>query len=230
MSALATSPLLWLAVTLLVFEAADTLSRRSNRHPLLHPVLWAAPVLMAILLVSGTPYPTYAAATWMLGFLLGPATVALAVPLWRARAIVRKAAWPLAAALLAGSVTAAASAVGIVWAFGAPDTLLASAAPRATTTPVAMALSQQLGGIPSLTAAIVLMSGIFGAMIVTPLFNAMRIRDFRARGFAAGVSAHGFGTARAFQVDALGGTFAGVGMAMNAATTALLLTLWAVLV
>jgi len=223
------TPLFWLAVTLLVFEGADRLSNRSNRHPLCHPVLLATPVLIAILLATRTPYPLYAQNTAMLGFLLGPATVGLAVPLWRNRALVRRAAGPLLLALFAGSLTAIVSVTGIVWAFGGSAQILATVAPRSVTTPVAMALAQQLGGIPALAAVVVLIAGVFGAMIATPLLNALRIRDYRVRGFAAGVAAHGFGTARAFQVDELGGTFAGIGMALNAAMTALLLTLWAVL-
>lgn len=227
--ALQGSPLLWLAVTLLVFEGADRLSIRSNRHPLCHPVLLATPVLIALLLATRTPYPVYAGATWALGFLLGPATVGLAVPLWRNRAIVRRAAGPLALALLAGSVTAIASVTAIVWAFGGSAQILATVAPRSVTTPVAMALADQLGGIPPLAAVVVLISGVIGAMAATPLLNALGVRDYRVRGFAAGVAAHGFGTARAFQVSELGGTFAGIGMALNAAMTAILLTLWAVL-
>lgn len=226
---LQTTPLLWLSVTLLVFEGADRLSKRSDRHPLCHPVLTATPVLIAVLLATRTPYPVYAQNTAMLGFLLGPATVGLAVPLWRNRALVHRAAGPLLLALFAGSLTAIVSVTGIVWLFGGSAQILATVAPRSVTTPVAMALAQQLGGIPALAAIVVLIAGVFGAMIATPLLNALGIRDYRVRGFAAGVAAHGFGTARAFQVTELGGTFAGVGMALNAAMTALLLTLWAVL-
>jgi predicted murein hydrolase (TIGR00659 family) len=222
------TPLLCLTVTLLVFEGADQLSKRSNRHPLCHPVLLATPVLIAILLATRTPYPVYAQNTAMLGFLLGPATVGLAVPLWRNRALVRRAAGPLLLALFAGSLTAILSVTGIVWAFGGSARILATVAPRSVTTPVAMALAAQLGGIPALAAVVVLIAGVFGAMIATPLLNALRIKDYRVRGFAAGVAAHGFGTARAFQVTEIGGTFAGIGMALNAAMTALLLTLWVV--
>lgn len=227
--ALQATPLLWLAVTLLVFEGADQLSKRSNRHPLCHPVLLATPVLIAILLTTRTPYPLYAQHTATLGFLLGPATVGLAVPLWRNRALVRRAAGPLLLALFAGSLTAILSVTAIVWAFGGSAQILATVAPRSVTTPVAMALAAQLGGIPALAAVVVLIAGVFGAMIATPLLDALRLRDYRVRGFAAGVAAHGFGTARAFQVTEIGGTFAGIGMALNAAMTALLLTLWAVL-
>lgn len=222
---LARSPLVWLTLTLVVFAAADWISVRSNRNPFCHPILLSAPPLIAILLVTRTPYPTYAEATQVLGFLLGPAVVGLAVPIWAQRDTIRRLALPLAAALLAGSVTAIVSAVGIAWLFGAPKDVLASIAPRAVTTPVAMALAGQMGGIPSLAAVIVMLAGVTGGVSTTALMDLMRIRDYRARGFAIGISAHGFGAARAFQVNQTAGTFASLAMALNAVVTSLLLSI-----
>lgn len=227
---LLTMPLLWLTVTLGVFEVFDTLSKRCNRHPLLHPVLWATPVLIALLLASGTSYATYKAATFPLSFLLGPAVVGLAVPIWRERARIRRLAAPIVLALSAGAVTSIVSAVGVLALFGAPREILASIAPRATTTPVAMAVAGQLGGIPALAAVIVLFAGVFGAMVATPLLNVLNLADYRTRGFALGVAAHGIGTARAFQVDATAGAMASLAMALNAVVTAALLSVVALLV
>lgn len=220
-----TTPLLWLTATIGVFEVFDCLSKRFARHPLLHPVLWSAPVLMGLLVVSTTPYATYVAATQPLSFLLGPAVVGLAVPVWNERVRIRRLAVPIALSLGAGAVTSIVSAVGILSLFGAPMEILASIAPRATTTPVAMAVAQQLGGVPALAAIIVLFAGIFGAMIATPVFGAMGLHDQRARGFALGVAAHGIGTARAFQLDATAGAMASLAMALNAVVTAALLSL-----
>jgi len=229
MNALLAMPIFWLAATLLVFEGADMISRRSGRHPLCHPVLLATPPLIGLLLLTGTAYPTYYGATQVLSFLLGPAVVGLAVPIWQRRGLIRRLALPIGLALFAGAITAIASMVGILALFGAPRAILASAAPRATTTPVAMDMAAQLGGVPSLAAAIVLFAGIIGAMTATPLFNALKIRDYRARGFAVGVSAHGFGAARAFQVDSTAGAFASLGLALNAVATCLLLSVLALL-
>lgn len=229
MIALPAAPLLWLTVTLIVFEGADLVSRRSGRHPLCHPVLFATPVLIALLLISSTPYRVYREATAPLTFMLGPAVVGLAVPVWAQRRLIRRLAVPIGVALLAGATTAIVSAVGILWLTGAPPVLLASIAPRATTSPVAMALAQQLHGIPPLAVAIVLFAGVVGAMTATPLFDRMGIRDYRARGFAIGVSAHGLGAARAFQVDATAGAFASLAMALNAIATAALLGVLAAL-
>lgn len=223
--ALLGTPLLWLTVTLGVFECLDAISRRWGRHPLLHPVLWATPVLIGLLLVTGTPYATYRTATMPLGFLLGPAVVGLAVPIWAARDRIRRLALPILLALGAGAVTSIVSAVGILALFGAPQEMLATIAPRATTTPVAMAVAGQLGGIPALAAIIVLFAGVIGAMAATPLFNRMSIHDYRARGFAIGLAAHGIGAARAFQVDATAGSMASLAMALNAVVTAALLSI-----
>lgn len=230
MNDLLSTPIVWLAITCLIFEGADTLSLRSGRHPLCHPVLLSTPVLIGLLVATRTPYPVYRNATQMLVFLLGPGVVGLAVPIWARRALIMRMAVPIALALAAGAVTAIVSAVGILMAFGAPPDVLASIAPRATTTPVAMAMAGQLGGIPSLAAVIVLFAGVVGAMVATPLFNALGLRDMRARGFAAGVSAHGFGAVRAFQVDAMAGSFASLGMAMNAVATTCLLSILALVV
>ena len=107
-------------------------------------------------------------------------------------------------------------------ALGAPASVVTSIAPKSVTAAVAMGISSRLGGDPALTAVLVILTGIFGAIIVTPLLNRLRISDVRARGFAAGLAAHGIGTARAFQVDPLAGTFAGIAMALNALLTAVL--------
>ncbi len=132
----------------------------------------------------------------------------------------------MAAALLAGSLTAAASAVAIAWALGAPADVLASLAPKSATAPIAMELSKSLGGIPALTAVLVVLTGIIGAVVVTPLMNALKITNFAARGFAVGVASHGIGTARAFQVSEIAGTFAGIAMGLNGALTSLLVLVW----
>jgi len=155
-------------------------------------------------------------------FLLGPATVALAVPLYQNRAQVREALAPMLAALMAGSATAILSAVLLARWLGASGETVKSIAPKSATTPIAMAISEQVGGLPSVTAALVIATGIIGAVIATPLLDALRIRDWRGRGLSAGVAAHGLGTARAFQVNELAGTFAGIGLALNGVATAIL--------
>ncbi len=219
---LSTTPLFWLAVTLAAWMIADGLAARAGRHPLVNPVLIAIALVAGLLAATGTDYRTYFDGAQFVHFLLGPATVALAVPLYRNRDLVRRDIAAMAAALLAGSTVAILSAVGIAAAIGVPREVLVSLAPKSVTAGVAMAISQSLGGIPALTAALVITTGIIGAIMVTPLMNALGIRDYAARGFAVGLASHGIGTARAFTVNPVAGTFAGIAMGLNALVTAVL--------
>jgi predicted murein hydrolase (TIGR00659 family) len=218
---LSETPLLWLSATLVAYVAGDWTSARLRRHPLANPVVIAAALLVALLTVTRTPYRVYFEGAQFVHFLLGPATVALAVPLWRNRARVGANLLPMCAALVAGSVTAIVSAVAIGWVLGAPGPILGSLATHSVTAPIAMALAETVGGIPALAAVLVVLTGILGSVIVTPLMNALRITDYAARGFAVGVASHGIGTARAFQVSEEAGTFAGIAMGLNGALTAL---------
>lgn len=219
---LAERPLLWLTATIAAYVVADWIARRFDRHPLLNPVVIAATLIVLVLHLTGTSFATYFEGAQFVHFMLGPATVALAVPLAENRNVVRRSLVPIAIALAAGSAVAIASAVGIGLLFSLPREVLLSLAPKSVTTPIAMGIAERLGGIPSLTAVLVIATGIIGAIAVTPLMNVLKIRDYAARGLAAGVAAHGIGTARAFQVDGKAGTFAGIGMALNGLLTALL--------
>ena len=221
-SYLSREPLLWLTATLVAYLFGDHLSQRAGRNPLVNPVLVAMVLLGGLLWLTGTPYQTYFAGAQFVHFMLGPATVALALPLYANRAQIRRALLRMLAALLAGSVTAIVSALWIARALGIDGPVWLSLAPKSTTAPVAIGIAEQLGGLPTLTAALVILTGIIGAVIVTPLMRLMRIRDWRARGFAVGVAAHGIGTARAFQVNDTAGAFAGIGMGLNALLTAIL--------
>lgn len=218
---LSTSPLLWLTVTLLAWLAADALARLSGRHPLVNPVLIAVALVAALLGITGTGYETYFDGAKFVHFLLGPATVALALPLHRNWPLVRRTLLPMAAALAVGSVVAIVSAVAVAAALGVPRGVLVSLAPKSVTAGVAMAVSESLGGEPALTAVLVIATGLIGAVMVTPLMDALRVRDYAARGFAVGLASHGIGTARAFTVDPVAGTFSGIAMGLNAVVTAL---------
>lgn len=222
---LSQTPLLWLTATLVAYIVADGISKKLDRHPLANPVIIAAGVLILILKISDTTFQTYFEGAQFVHFLLGPATVALAVPLFRNLPKVTSRILPVFAALIGGSITAILSALAIGWALNLPTDILLSLAPKSVTTPIAMGISEQLGGIPTLTAVLVIATGITGAVMVTPLMNVLKIQDYAARGFAVGIASHGIGTARAFQINPLAGTFAGIAMALNGALTALLVPL-----
>lgn len=221
-SYLSQGPLLWLAATLAAYLAGDAGFRASGRQSWANPVMIAVILLATMLWVTGTDYPTYFEGAQFVHFMLGPATVALALPLFDNLPRVRRAFWPMMAGLLAGSVVAVVSALVIGRVLGLDNIVLASLAPKSTTAPVAIGIAERIGGRPTLTAALVLLTGIFGAMIATPLLNLLRIRDWRARGFAVGVAAHGIGTARALQVSETAGAFSGIGMGLNAVLTAII--------
>lgn len=216
------APLLWLTATLAAYLAGDALYRASGGRPWVNPVLVAVLLLGAALWLSDTPYPAYFEGAQFVHFMLGPVTVALAVPLHANLSRVGRAAVPMLGALFAGSLAAIVSALGIAVALGVDPAVLLALAPKSATAPVAMGVSEGLGGSPTLTAVLVIATGIIGAIVATPLLNLLGLRDWRARGFAVGVAAHGIGTARAFQVHPTAGIFAGLGMGMNAILTALL--------
>ncbi|TVQ57172.1 MAG: LrgB family protein [Rhodobacteraceae bacterium] len=224
-SYLAANPLAAITATLAAYVVGDAVWKAGGKRPILNPVLIAILLLAGALWASGVSYAAYFEGAQFVHVMLGPATVALAVPLHRAASAIRRAAVPIFGALVVGSLTAAGSAVGLAWAFGASDALLATVAPKSVTTPVAMALSEGLGGLPGLTAALVILTGVAGATFGSLTMDALRIRDFRARGFAMGLASHGLGAARALSVSRTAGAFASLAMALNALATAALLPL-----
>jgi predicted murein hydrolase (TIGR00659 family) len=222
---LSASPLLALTLTLVAYQVGFWIYRRAGFNPLLNPVLIAVVLLVSLLLVTDTQYSVYFEGAQFVHFMLGPATVALALPLYRQLERVRRSSIAILASLLAGSLTAAISAVGIAALFGASKETLVSLAPKSVTAPVAMGISEQLGGLPSLTAVLVILTGITGAALGPLLLNLMGVKDMAARGLAIGTASHGIGTARALQVSELAGAFSGLAMGLNALATAIMLPL-----
>ena len=219
---LASSPLLGLTLTLGAYTGAHALYVRCQFSPLVNPVAIAIFLIGAVLSVTGMSYERYFSGAQFVHFLLGPATVALAIPLARQLPRVRKVIFPVLCALVAGSITAIVSSVLLVKVFGGSSLLALSIGPKSATTPIAMAASQQLGGLPALTAVLVISTGIVGAITARFLFDLLKIADPEARGFALGVAAHGIGTARAIQVSPAMGAFAVLGMGLNGVLTAIL--------
>lgn len=222
---LSASPLLHLTLTLVAYQAGMWLYRRSGMNPLVNPVLIAVAALVGLLWATDTPYETYFEGAQFVHFLLGPTTVALAIPLYRQLAVVRRSALAIFVAIVCGSLTASLSAVGIAYLLDASPGVIGSIAPKSVTAPVAMGIAEKLGGLPSLTAVMVLLTGILGAALGPLVLNAIGVRDWAARGLAIGTASHGIGTARALQINELAGAFAGLAMGLNALATATLLPL-----
>lgn len=220
---LSASPLLGLTLTLLAYQGAVWVNKRCGGSPLANPVLIAVTVLVVLLLATGTPYQTYFDGAQFVHFLLGPATVALAIPLYTHFRRVRAMLVPIIVGLVAGSLTAAFSALLVARLMGASVATQLSLAPKSVTTPIAMGIAERIGGLPSLTAVLVITTGILGAVTGRALFNALGVHDPAIRGFATGVTAHGIGTARAFQESEQAGAFSALAMGMNGLLTAVLL-------
>jgi len=224
---LSTSPLLHLTVTVTFFVLARLLYRKMSSPALLNPVLVTVIVIVALLSWSNTSYEVYFEGAQFVHFLLGPATVALAIPLYRQISLVKRYPAALVASIATGSLVAMVSAVLIAKLGDVGEQTLISIAPKSITTPVAMGVVEQLGGLPSLTAVLVILTGIVGAAIGPWLLDKLRVTNAVAQGSALGVAAHGLGTGRAVLIGEVAAAFAGLAMGLNALITAVLLpVLW----
>lgn len=223
LQAVLASPLYGITLTLAAYWVAQQLWRRTGRPPALNPVLVAMALGALVVWLLGTPYEQYLVGARYVSFLLGPATVALALPIYRQRDTIRRAAPMIVVSLLVGCVAAIASGYWITRWLGGTRELALSMAPKSATTPISIALAEQVGGLPPLTAIFTIVAGVIGAVAAPGLLGILRIRDPRARGLAIGLSSHGVGTARALEIDETTGAFSGVGMALNGLATSLLL-------
>ena len=223
---LSATPLFGLTATLVTYLLAQAFYQRCQQAPWANPVAWTVLTLAGLLTVSGTPYPTYFSGAQFIHFLLGPAVVAMAWPMWQRRAELRLRALPLLAAALAGGTVAATGAVAIGWALGLPADVLASLAPKSVTAPVAMGIAAQLGGIPALAAVFAVLTGLVGAVSAKYLLDALRIQSPEVRGFALGTASHGVGAARALQVHPAAGAYAALALGLQVVLAALLMPLF----
>jgi predicted murein hydrolase (TIGR00659 family) len=227
MSEIAQSPLFGLFLTLLSYRLGQWLYGKSGSFPLLHPFLVACVPVVIILLWLEIPYWRYREQTFVLEFLLGPATVALAWPLYRQLRTIRAVWRPVMLTTLAGAVLAAGISLALAAWLGAPEDILASIAPKSITTPIALEVIRFTGGHAPLAAGIVAITGIAGALMGPPIFRLLRISDDRVRGFTLGLIGHGIGTARAFEYSERAGAFASLALGLTGALTALVLPwLW----
>ncbi|CAN5140956.1 LrgB family protein [soil metagenome] len=222
---LASTPLFGLTATITAYVIAHALYQRFDRAPWANPVLWSVILIGATLLSTHTAYPTYFAGAQFVHVLLGPAVVALGWPLWERRAELRSRWATLLVAALVGGAAASLTAVLIGAAVGLPSEVLRSLAPKSVTAPVAMGIAERIGGIPALSAVFAVLTGVIGAISGKYIFDALRIRDWRARGFALGTASHGIGAARALQVDKDAGAYAGLALGLQVLLASLLMPL-----
>lgn len=216
------NPALWLCLTLLAYLLGQYLYKLTRFNPLATPIIVAVVTLIVLLLVLNVPYEQYFAGASIIHFLLGPATVVLAVPLFEQRQKLIELWLPLTAGLFAGSITAIVSVIFFGWLFGMSAETMISMIPKSVTTPIAMGVSEAMGGRADLTACLVVITGIFGSIVGRPIFNFCHMTSDPVRGMALGLSAHGMGTSAAFQISNRAGAFAGLAMGLTGIITAFL--------
>ena len=222
-ASLTNQPLFGIGLTLLVFAIAQWIYQKKNRNVLLTPVAVSIAAIIVILLLSEIPYDSYFEGGQYIHFLLGPSVVALAVPLYRRRNAIYAKRGPILAGVVSGALVSIFSASGLTWLLGGSREVVLSMAPKSVTTPIAIGLVEKIGGIPELTAAIVVLTGCIGAICGPEFCRLIGITSPSATGLAVGTAAHGVGTARMIEVDHLAGAVSGLAIGLNGLVTAILL-------
>jgi predicted murein hydrolase (TIGR00659 family) len=216
------TPLPGVLLTLGAYQAARVLQQRGGGHPLLNPVALSAAAIIGVLTLGGVSYARYAASARVLLWLLGPATVALSVPLARELPQLAKRAWPVLVAVGVGAATSVVSAVLLARLTGADAAVVRALAPKSATTPIALGIAEKIGAAPELTAAVVVSSGVLGAILGPWLFAALGVRGALVRGVATGTAAHGIGTASLYRVSPEAAAYSGLAMGLSGLVTAVI--------
>ncbi len=222
-------PLFGLGITLAVYQLA-VIAYERTRWIFLQPVLFSMVVLVALLLLSGLDYAEYSASVSPLILLLGPSTVALAVPLYLNLRRIRQLLVPILVTLLVAGVFATVSGVLLAWLLGAERLVLMTLAPKSVTSPIAMLVADEIGGVAALAAVFVMITGVLGAMFGPALLDLCRVSHPAARGMAMGMTAHAVGTSRALQESEECGAFSALAMSLMGVATAVLLPLLVALI
>lgn len=219
------SPLFALSLVLASFEAGQWLYRRCGQFPLLHPTISGAVAVAAVLALTQVPYQDFAEDSRVLTFLLGPATVALAVPMYHQLHLIRAMAAPILLTLLAGASFASLSAVAVAWLLDGEAQTLLSLASKSVTTPIAIGISENIGGLGTVAAGAVILTGVVGISTAPWIMKVLRIEDDRVWGFCLGLAAHAIGTARAFERSPVAGAFSSLALCLTGSLSAVLIPL-----
>ena len=223
LASLTTQPLFGIGLTLLVFVLAQRIYLKSDKNVLLTPVAVSIAVIIVILLLGDISYDSYFIGGQYIHFLLGPSVVVLAVPLYRRRREIYDKRVPILAGVTVGAFVSIISACGLTWILGGSREVVLSMAPKSVTTPIAIGLAEKIGGIPELTAVIVILTGCIGAVCGPEFCRLVGITSPSATGLAVGTAAHGIGTARMLEVDHFVGAVSGLAIGLNGLVTAILL-------
>ena len=218
-------PLFGVVLTLLAFVIGQQLYQRLGKRAYLQPVVVGMVLVIGVLVALGIPYRHYYSSSDPLNLMLGPATVALAVPLYQNLRRIRALLLPILLTLMCGSIITVGLAVGIMWLFGTETTSMISMSTKSITTPIAMTVSEKLGGLPSLSAVLVMVTGALGAIVGVPLMRRTGVQDEAVKGITLGLAAHAIGTARALEESEECGAFSALAMGITGVLTAFLLPL-----
>lgn len=216
-------PLFALILTLATYQIGYKLYVKSNRNPIVNPVAISVLLITVCISVMGMSYEKYFEGAQFVHFLLGTATVALAIPIYRGFSSLKGKVTAIFVALFAGSATSIASAVLIAKYMGADESIVGSMYAKAVTAPIAMGIAERIQVSPTLTAVFTVITGMLGAILAPYILNALNVKPWWIRGTAIGVGAHGLGITRAFSVNEEAGTFASLAMGLNGVLSAILL-------
>lgn len=223
MDFLISHPLTSLVATIAAFALANFIYVKTGQHPLATPIVLAIGFMIVYIVATGVDYQVYMKGAGFIHFLLGPATVALAVPIYRQIAMIGAQARAVAAGLVVAFIVTPLVAWLIARGMGADQDVLMALLPKSVTTPIAIGIAEKIGATPAMAVFFVIATGIFGSLFAFPIFALMRLKDKRAQGFALGAACHGLGIARAFQEGETQGVFAVLGMSLMGLVSGVLL-------
>lgn len=219
------TPLTWLILTLLAYKLGIIIYEKCNKHTLLQPVIIAYIIILSAVLFTNTSFEKYFKSVEIIHFFLGPATVALALPLYKNLKYVKTLFLPILLTLFIAGIFSVLIAVLFLWLLGAHETTILSMLTKSITAPIAIITSEQIGAIPSLAIGFVLITGIIGALFGTLVFKIVRVKYETSKGFALGLVSHGIGTARAIEISEKAAAFAALAMGLSGILTAVCLPL-----
>ncbi|ACZ11748.1 LrgB family protein [Sulfurospirillum deleyianum] len=225
LSYISSTPLTWLIVTLSTYKLGVIFYEKMGKNALFQPMIIALMLLIPALMLSGVSFETYFKANHLLHFFLGPATVALALPLYKNIAYIRAYFFPIVVTLFAGGLFAILSALGILWLLDASKTTLLSMTTKSITTPIGIIVAQDIGAVVSLSIGFIAITGLLGVLFGNIIFKWFRIKSDAAKGFSLGLIAHALGTSSAVEISEKAAAFAALAMGLNGIAIAILLPL-----
>lgn len=217
------TPLSWIIITLSAYKIGIIIYEKTGKNALLQPIVIAYVIMLPILIVAQIPYKQYFESVSILHFFLGPATVALALPLYKNLKLIQSYFLPILITLAFGGIFTILSAIAILWLFGASKITMLSMTTKSVTAPITLITAQDIGAIPSLAMGFVVITGLLGALFGTFIFKLLKIKHDAAKGFALGLISHAVGTARAFEISENAAAFSALAMGLIGVFIAVLL-------